>query len=213
MFSDIREEITRNFLELKMWLQDIPEGLASDFAPTSNGLFFVYLYGIYEEIVRNVIITTVAELNNANVKIDKCSYELYSVIFSPDYDALYGVGSEHKWEKRWAISRKLSDNSVINIPADIFPTDGKNIRYRQLESIAKSFGMKENILPRPEIGGYLQEMVNNRNHIAHGNKLPREVGCRYTKADLLQRCEMISEVCNYIVDVYEKYITQKQFLR
>lgn len=213
MFSDIREEITRNFLELKMWLQDIPEGLASDFASTSNGLFFVYLYGIYEEIVRNVIITTVAELNNANVKIDKCSYELYSVIFSPDYDALYGVGSEHKWEKRWAISRKLSDNSVINIPADIFPTDGKNIRYRQLESIAKSFGMKENILPRPEIGGYLQEMVNNRNHIAHGNKLPREVGCRYTKADLLQRCEMISEVCNYIVDVYEKYITQKQFLR
>lgn len=73
--------------------------------------------------------------------------------------------------------------------------------------------MKENVLPRPKTGGYIQEMVDNRNHITHGNKLPREVGCHCTKADLLQRCEIISEVWNYIVEIYERYITQKKFLQ
>lgn len=214
MFKDIKREITRKFLELKLWVTNIPPGTpGNDFEAISFGLFFVYIYGIYEESIRRITSETIEGLNNSNVTIDKCIYELYTVIFSAEYDSLYNVGNEHKWEKRWEISRKMLDNSIISIPNDIFPMDGKNIRYRQLESIANSFGMKKDILPRAEIGGYIQEMVNNRNYIAHGNKSPREVGRNYTRDELLQRCTFISEVCTYIVDVYEQYISNREFLR
>lgn len=40
------------------------------------------------------------------------------------------------------------------------------------------------MLPRNEIGGYIQEMVDNRNYIAHGNKTPKEVGRNFTILDL-----------------------------
>ena len=50
-FEDIRTEITRKFVELKLWVSNIPSDSTNiEFATISKGLFFVYLYGIYEEI-------------------------------------------------------------------------------------------------------------------------------------------------------------------
>ena len=211
MFQNIRDEITRNIRELKIWTSCLGEN--EDFYVISRGLFFVYAYGIYEEVIRKVISATIHELNCANVTIDKCIYELYDLIFSKEYDALYHVGSEHKWDKRWQISEKLQQNPLMSIDANTFPTDGKNLRYRQLNSLATSFGIRGSVLPRSEIGGYITELVDNRNDIAHGNKTPKEVGRNYTKDNLLDRCDYVSEVCIYIADSYEKYITEKNYLR
>lgn len=211
MFENTKDGITRKFRDLKMWVSDIQDEEPNK--SISYGLFFVYIYGIYEETIREVIFTTIEELNKAQVKIDDCIFELYAMVFSSEYDGLYNVGNEHKWEKRWIISNKFIDNQIVNIPCDLFPTDGKNIRYKQLESIAKSFGVKRSILPRNEIGGYIQEMVNNRDYIAHGNKLPKEIGRDYTVTDLQKRCEYISEVCTYTVEIYEEYIMDKKYLR
>mgnify|MGYP003278127170 CR=1 FL=1 len=211
MFEEIAEEITRKFREIKLWLSNIDTEKA--YATIDMGLFFVYIYGVYEETVRKVVSNTILELNNEHIPIDKCIFDLYSLIFSKEYDGIYNVGNDHKWEKRWDIAEKLRENLEVKLPNELFPTDGKNIRYRQLESLAKSFGLKDNILPRTEVGGYIEEMVNNRNYIAHGNKLPREVGRGYTLEELTLRCEIISEVCNYIVERYSSYIVEKKFLK
>lgn len=213
-FEDIGTEITRKFVELKLWVSNIPSDSTNiEFATISKGLFFVYLYGIYEEIVRKTICATVYALNDSSIKIGDCKYELYAVLLSPEFDALYSVGNEKKWEKRWDIANKLLSNTQIDIQPDLFPTDGRNIRIRQLQSIANSFGLKGNVLPRNETGGYVQELVDMRNNIAHGNKLPREIGRNYTQEDLLKRCDILSEVCTYVVSMYEKYIVEKSYLK
>ena len=214
MFNGIKDSITRNFLELKLWVSNIPtEQPETDNTIITKGLFFVYAYGLYEEIVRSVVRETISELNKANVNIENCVFDLYSMILSHEYDALFEVGNTKKWEKRWDISRRLKDNPVMNIDVTLMPTDGRNIRYKQLESIAKTFGLQESVLPRSEVGGYLKELVDNRNDIAHGNHLPREIGRKYTKEDLLKRCEYISEICEYVCGIYETYIQEKKYLR
>lgn len=211
MFEQIKEDTTRKMRELRMWTNNIDE--SDSFAAINKGLFYVYIYGIYEETIRRVVQKTIEELNNSAVNISDCTYELYDLIFSQEYDGLYNVGNEHKWEKRWIISEKLKQNPVVSIPGEVIPTDGKNIRYKQLESIAKSFGMQDAVLPRTEIGGYIQEMVNKRNFIAHGNKTPREVGREVTVRDLLHKLENISEICTYIIEEYEKYIEEQLYLK
>lgn len=214
MFESIRENITRRFRDLKIWATNIPDNQGiDDFQLACFGLFFVYIYGLYEEIIRNIISATINGLNSSSACLEQCIYGLYPLIFSTEYDSLYNVGNEHKWERRWDISSKFSANPDIQIPYELFPTDGKNIRIRQLESLFKSFGITESVLPSPAIGGYIQEMVNNRNDIAHGNKLPKEVGRQYTKADLLLRCDKVSEVCSYICEVYARYIQENKFIR
>lgn len=108
---------------------------------------------------------------------------------------------------------KLTRNPIVSIPNEIVPTDGKNLRYRQLESIAKSFGIHNAILPRAEIGGNIQEMVDNRNYIAHGNKTPKEVGREVSVNDLQCKLDHISEACTYIIELYEKYIEEQMYLK
>ena len=211
MFEEIKEDMTRKICELKIWLGNIND--SDSFSATNKGLYYVYAYGIYEETVRNVVQKTIEELNAKSIRIDECIYELYALIFSAEYDSIYGVGNEHKWEKRWNISDKLLKNSIISISNEIFPTDGKNLRYKQLQSIAKTFGIREKILPRPEIGGDIEEMVNNRNYISHGNKTPKEVGRDVTIKDLQRKLANISEVCTYTVELYESYIRERKYLK
>lgn len=211
MYSEIKDEVTRKMRELKIWLNSINDG--DEFSAINKGLFYVYIYGIYEETIRSVVQKTIEELNARTIKVDECIYELYALIFSPEYDSIYGAGNEHKWEKRWKISEKLIENPFVAIANEIIPTDGKNLRYKQLESIAKSFGIHESILPRPEVGGDVQEMVNKRNYIAHGNKTPKEVGREVTVSDLECKLEHISEVCTYVIEIYESYITERKYLK
>lgn len=212
-FDGIRNEISRKFAELKRWVLNIPDDREyAEFSMISKGLFFVYLYGVYEECIRRTVYTTTDSLNRSSSKIGDCKYELYSLLFSPEFDSLRNIGNEKKWETRWNLLNKLISNGGIHIQPDIFPTDGKNIRIRQLQSIANSFGLKENVLPRDEIGGYVQELVDVRNDISHGNKLPREIGRNYTREDLLTRCEIFSELCIYVVSIYEKYIIEERYL-
>lgn len=217
MYSDIKSSATHNFYEIKKYLLDIKSketGLIVDaLNDTSKGLFFVYIYGVYEEIIRKTVIRTIESLNQANVSISRVKYELLQLILSSEYDGLYSVGNDKKWEKRWNISNKLKVDDVISISTEIMPTDGKNIRYKQLESIAKAFGICESILPRSEIGGYINEMVENRNLIAHGNVMPQDVGRRYTADELIKKYDMINEFCTYFVEVYEKYIVHTRYLK
>lgn len=105
MFDEIKNEMTRKICELRIWLSNMRDD--DDFSSINKGLFYVYIYGIYEEIVRQTVQKTIEELNARSVKINECIYELYALIFSAEYDSIYGVGNEHKWEKRWDISTKI----------------------------------------------------------------------------------------------------------
>ena len=46
MFENIKEEATRKFCELKLWVANID--ITNDYNVITRGLFFVYVYGIYE---------------------------------------------------------------------------------------------------------------------------------------------------------------------
>ena len=48
MFDDIKTDLTSKMLELKIWLSNLNDN--DDFSQINKGLYFVYVYGIYEEI-------------------------------------------------------------------------------------------------------------------------------------------------------------------
>jgi len=48
--------------------------------------------------------------------------------------------------------------------------------------------------------GRVNELVANRNAIAHGTNSASEIGSRNTLSDLYIRYNEISEVCSYVID-------------
>ena len=141
MFSDIKQDSVDKFLRIKLFLEETeqmepaPPTIPSDFYNALKGFFFVYVYGIFESSVVATIARTIDCLNATGVSISQCKQELLSLVLSPEYDALANVGEGKKWPKRWEISKKLSEDSNIYIEESLFPTDGRNIQKKQLESL------------------------------------------------------------------------------
>lgn len=219
MFDDIKHTATDRLLKVKLYLNEIPDQAPlpsvapNEFANTLKGLFFVYLYGVFEMVITKTVARTIEELNTSGARISECKIELSALIFSPEYDALYGVGDKKKWDRRWDISNKYIADCPLNIIETILPTDGRNIQEGQLRSIANTFGNDYSIFPRPETRGYVVELVQFRNFIAHGDELPQDIGKRFSIADLEMRLQHIDELCTYTIDHYEDYIQNQKYLK
>lgn len=217
MFSEIKRTTTASILEIKKYLDELDKLIPdlplqpTEFHNSLKGLFFVYLYGVYESAVTKTVRTTIEALNDSHVLLSECIVELYTMILNNEYDSLEGVGRKNKWKNRWKIPAKLNANEQIQVNTEVLPTDGQNYQYAQLESIVKSFGVPHDVLPRAEIGGYIAEMVKHRNHIAHGDKLPGDIGRGYTVSELSSQLQKIDEFCTYFIDMFETYINTSEY--
>lgn len=210
MLSDIKEDLTRKFRDLKIWIEKLDD--TPGFA-VERGLYFVYVYGVFEWLVTMVIQRTIEELNDYHGTIDEYIYDVYPLIFSGEFDAIQGCGNKTKWSSRSAISKRLSDNDNILIDASLLPTDGRNIQFNQLKSIAETFGKSGSILPSDRTRGYMVETVENRNHIAHGDETPGEVGARTTKEEIFKNYNSMHELSEYILEQYDQYAKNKEYLK
>lgn len=106
----------------------------------------------------------------------------------------------------------LENNTVVRICDDLMPTNG-NYGYRQLESIWTSFCLADPILPRPEIRGRIDELVNKRIAIAHGIEDAKTVGSHYTISELTKIYEDVNELCSYIIQSLENHAINSNFLK
>lgn len=217
MFNDIETISTDRLIEIRVILemiknQEPPHPNVYPHELTAlKGLFFVQIYGAFEYTISSIIARTIDSINSKSVPINEYKPILLSILLDPDFDTLTSTGRATKWEKRWSLLEKLENNNVVLISNHIFPTDGHNIRYKQLESIWKTFGIRASILNAASLGGRIKEIVDYRNSIAHGNTSAAEIGRTVTIEDLFDRYEEMSRYFTYLFGVFNEYITQEHY--
>ncbi|MGJ1333989.1 MULTISPECIES: MAE_28990/MAE_18760 family HEPN-like nuclease [Sphingobacterium] len=218
MFTDLKTDSASRLVEVRDFLDLINSLIPSPPIPTPNnlltakGLFYVHIYGVFEFTITSCIKRTIILINNENVNINDLQPLLLTMALNSEFDSLANVKARN-WDCRWSLFEKIRDNSISQIITDLIPTDGKNIRYKQLESIWKTFCINSPILNLPSIGGRLKDIVDNRNAIAHGNTTSSEIGSRVTMNDLYNRYNEISSYCSYVIQVFEEYVLNKDYLK
>ncbi len=218
MFSDITLQSTLRLIEVRELLDFIKSNTPKppNVEPTniliSKGLFFVHLYGAYEYTVKTTVSRTIDLINKKNPQLNNCKPLFLSIILNSELDSIASVGDK-KWEKRHTLFTKFNTNNIVQIQNDIFPTNGRNLKYRQLQSIWNSFSISDPILPRQSLGGRITELIENRNAIAHGNEPAATIGSLNTISELYIRHSEISEVCSYIIKTFEEYVKNDRFLK
>ena len=84
-----------------------------------------------------------------------------------------------KWgrnlEHRGNLTTRMQSIDPVFIPDTLIPTDGRNIRYHQLESIWRTLCLAGDVVPRAALRGIVEELVENRNRIAHGSDSAADV--------------------------------------
>lgn len=218
MFSDLKRDSAsklvevREFLDLTNSLIPVPPLPTPNSVLSAKGFFYVHIYGVFEYTVTTAVEKAITYINAENVAINDLKPLILSMVLNPECDSITSTNSRN-WKRRWSLFEKIRDNGISEIATEILPTDGKNIRYVQLESIWTTFCIDEPILNSLSIGGRIKDIVDNRNAIAHGNFNPSEIGSRVSISELYSRHNEMSNYCSYLIQVFEDYITNKNYLK
>jgi hypothetical protein len=83
----------------------------------------------------------------------------------------------------------------------VLPIDGSHFRHTQLQLIFRGLGIQRLPVRRRRHLFRIDEVVDNRNFIAHGEERPEDVGRRYTRQEISTIIRQMKSVCLLIPSV------------
>jgi len=180
-------------------------GMGDDASRSAKGMFFVQNYAVYEYVVVESVRALVGNVNSRGLPFASTRAELLAMALDPEFTSVIDGSLKKTWEGRSSLLRKVRSNTAVAIQEGLFPKDGTQFRPAQLETIWSLFGLPGPIVPIPRLRKHIEEMVENRNRIAHGSDAPDTVGGRFTVAELRKRIDDTEEVCTHIVTIASGY--------
>lgn len=217
MLSAVSDASTRRLIEVRDYLrlivaaQPTTRSVKPDWI-AAKGLFFVHLYAAYEFTVTAAFRTTLQVLGSSGLTLATCHPAFLSVALDAELKAVVAAGSKRHWEKRRDLFQGIKSNTLVQLNDSILPTDSSHFRTGHLKCLWDTLCIKDPIVPRPLLLGRIEELVENRNCVAHGRESAAAIGGRYSVPDLRKRYDDVHEVCTYLLQVLGKYLQNKQYI-
>lgn len=177
-----------------------------------RGQIFVIMYACWEYTIFNCLDRIQNEISSSNTSFNQLKTGILSTFLGPQFSSLEGTNSK-KWNKRKEILLSSFPNDSAELNGYIDVSSGANIKMRQLTTIKECFDFPDPIIPNPRFRGRLDELIENRNAIAHGRISSSIVGSRYTYRDLGERLEDINELCLFFIQKTETYLDSQEYLK
>ena len=177
-----------------------------------RGLFFVLLYAYFESSVNRFVSATLNHVSGAAILTKHLQVALYSLALNPTLTALESSGKNTKWRHRVALfaDQDSSDRCAINdVVLSIYL---QNIWHASLLQVFSCLGIREQVVPSNRHIGYVDELVDKRNAIAHGREAAADVGRRFRSSELLVRLDAVAEVVAHLEASLTTYLDQKLYI-
>ena len=205
MFNPLQSEVDARFQAVEAFFKATRK-FDGSLAATANGLAFVHLYAAYEFTVRGAVRIAIDSINAHGHKMRDLSPSLLALYLDPELSSLRDVGRAKIWSARLkALDRAFSED-LLSLPnnADL-PTDGTHYRHSHLIMIFKVFGITQSPVRRKRHLYRIDEVVVNRNKVAHGEETASDVGRRYTREDIIHIIGQMRSVCNSLISIFDHF--------
>ena len=188
MFRSIRAEVDDRTFHAEQCLrmiETLERNQTSEETATYKGLLFVHLYGIHEYAIVSAVQTALSSIVGAGVQVQRVHRHLIPLVLHAQFTSATEARRDKVWLKRLELIGNLeSADPMPAATAAIFPNDGTHFRHGQIQTIWNLFGIEGPTLPDPRLISRIDELVGNRNLIAHGRLTANEVGRDYSAKDL-----------------------------
>ncbi|WP_194270626.1 HEPN domain-containing protein [Glaciimonas soli] len=180
---------------------------------TIRGMVYVSLYGALEYCVEQGVQGLLNFISASQVQNAHLEYSVNVVALDPFLTSVRDAGEKKKWPSRRALFEKMADSSVCTISNTAFGTFLHNVHPSTIEEVFHCFGIDLPPTPEPRQIGYLQEIVDKRNAVAHGRDTATEVGEGRTLADLVLRMDAVYAECIYFLSALEEHASDLSFVQ
>lgn len=171
-----------------------------------KGLMFVQLYGVYEHAVNSAVQSAISTIRDDQLSPSQLHHRLLTLVLDAEFMAVVDTGRSKTWSRRLELVERFEDRSEFSsLSNTIFPADGSHYRIKQLRTIWEIFGLTVPVVPEQRLLGRVDELVENRNAIAHGRRTPEDVGSRYSVGEIAKTITDVEMIATHIVESIERH--------
>lgn len=220
MFNSVRHDSEKRLLEAKTILDICSDTSLKISEHYDNsillGTSYVLMYGALEYTITHCVYRTIELLNKENLVLYKVCPTLWGMIYNGDCMRIEQAGTNKKWENRYKLFSHLTKTETVQKIEDcLFPSSNGNIKETQIERVWQTLGLK---LPmfEPEYETVKLDLITlaeNRMAVAHGREKASTIGGIKSIDDMTNLYNTISRYCSYLIDCFQKYITDKEYLQ
>ena len=213
MFALLQTDVETRFTAVESFFKATKK-FKGDPANAAKGLMFVQVYAVYEFSVNSVVREAIDSINAYSHKMKDITPSLMALFLDPELHSLRDCGRDKIWNNRLKFFERAFSNDLAELPNNTKPpTDGTHYRHTHLQVIFRVFGISRLPARRRAHFQRIDEVVNNRNAIAHGGETAEEVGRRYTRADILHMARQMKSVCILLISVLNDFCADRSLHR
>lgn len=210
-FSEVRKLFAHiQSLDSKATTEQDP--VSGENATILRGLIFVHLYGAFEYAVTLSVQVLLQEITKVSVPYCEFEHLFHAIALDSDFKSVSDPGSKDKWHKRRLLLQRQASTEMCTLNDTVFHNQLQNIWYETLSDLFEHLCIVGAPVPENRMRGYIDEVVDYRNGIAHGRLSAREVGRGKTIEDIEKRLQAILEVVNHILNCFDDLLANRKFV-
>ncbi|MES2418970.1 MAG: MAE_28990/MAE_18760 family HEPN-like nuclease [Bacteroidota bacterium] len=219
-YNNIKTEINLRFAEVGKLLAFIDREETLLVAPAIlpmeikviKGLFYVHLYSAVEFSVNKLVQNTLILIKQMNIRNNDYILRFNTISSNNHLRSFKDCGYSQFHNKSNKLFLEAESASVSAINETVFSSMLQNIWVKTIHEIIDVFGMTPFVVSTKN-SIIIDEVVDNRNKVAHGRETAEVVGSMPNYTDLKQKFDAIYEVIALLIIHFESYFTAKEFLK
>lgn len=219
-YNAIRSEVLSRFLEVNHLLNSIktiedsivPPALAPIEYKIYKGLFYVHIYACIEFSINKIVVTTLTLAKSKNILYRDIENKFYTIAVSSNLQSIRDCNSKTFLDKSADLFLAIESGDISIFDETLVSKYLQNVWGKTFNQITKTLGMNTFVISPREV--YLfDEVVDNRNKLAHGRDSAEAIGSAPNYQDLKNRYDLIFDTIERYIVHFENYYTNKEFIK
>lgn len=176
-----------------------------------RGLFFVHLYSVLEFAVTSGASRALTLISEQKIICKSIKPPLLALAA----DSLFSKIKHSSFLKQIEDRLELLDGQHLSkqctVREEVFGKYLQNIYPETIEIIFSVLCINKKIVPEDRVRGYICELTNNRNSVAHGRESTAYIGSRRRHIELVTILEAIAAFIDYFYDCLSECIETRPY--
>ncbi|WP_347889196.1 HEPN domain-containing protein [Vibrio fluvialis] len=189
------------------------DSLTEELINIQKGLFYVHLYSAFEKSINEIVVRTLTVIGTKKIKHQHYTTAFNSIALDAQMASFKSAGKDRRLSCAVGVFETMECSNESKINDSIFAPSLQNVWFDTVQILFRCFGIAGIDDADGSFKLAIDEVVNNRNAVAHGRIPAQHIGERQRCDVLSDRLRKIESCTGQIVEKFESYLDNKEYLK